>query len=436
MSELASEPNNTGRPRAAGPSLRGAVGGDNYDVVIVGGGLAGCTAAILLGRAGLDVALLEAHRHPSTYKRMCTTSIRSSALPTLRRLGVDTAIEKAGGVPAHDAFNTPYGWLHVPRMDDCPPHGYNIRRETLDPLMREAAAETAGVELVLGAKVRELTRDRQGRVDGVLAMVDGEARRFGARLVVGADGHSSKVAELAGLPGHRTDPKRFFLFAHYRGVEVPADRTLSIWLNMPDVVSVGAMDDGHVVLAAMLDKRRLPAARGDRESVLLDAYRNLPDGPDLSRAHRTSEVLSSRSYPSVTRWRITTPGVALVGDAAMVADPLEGSGCGWAVQGGEWLSDAVADAVRSGHPKRIDQAARRYERTHRFRLFPHQAQIIDLSTRLALSGVMKVVLSASVRDPKVAEQFTSVITRNRSMLKVLTPAFLARALYAAARPGA
>jgi 2-polyprenyl-6-methoxyphenol hydroxylase-like FAD-dependent oxidoreductase len=404
---------------------------DNYDVVIVGGGLAGCTAAILLGRSGLDVALLEAHRHPSTYKRMCTTSIRSSALPTLQRIGVDKAIEAAGGVRAYDAFNTPYGWLHVPESDDCPPHGYNIRRETLDPLMRKAAAEAAGVDLVMGAKVRELTRDRQGRVDGVVATVGGESRRLGARLVVGADGFSSKVAELAGLRGYKTDPKRFFLFAHYRNVDVPADRTLSIWLNMPDVLSLGAMDDGHVVLAAMLDKNRLPGEQADKESVLLDAYRNVPDGPDLSRAQRTSDVLSARSYPSVTRWRITAPGVALVGDAAMVADPLEGSGCGWAIQGGEWLSDAVADAVRAGHPNRIDQAARRYERTHRFRLLPHQAQIIDLSTRLALSGIMKVVLAASVRDPKVAAKFTAVITRNRSMLKLLNPAFIARALYSA-----
>lgn len=408
---------------------------DDYDVVIVGGGLAGCTAAILLGRSGLDVALLEAHRHLDTYKRMCTTSIRSSALPTLQRLGVDKAIADAGGVPAYDAFHTPYGWLHVPEMDDCPPHGVNVRRATLDPIMRKAAAEAAGVDLVLGAKVRELTRDRDGRTNGVVASVGGVDKKFGARLVVGADGYRSKVAELAGLPGHETHGERFFAFAHYRGVSVPNDRTLSIWLNMPDVLSLGAMDDGHVVLAAMLDKSRFPDDRAEAEAVLLDAYRGLPDGPDLSRAERASDVLSYRSYPSVTRWRITAPGLALVGDAAMVADPLEGSGCGWAIQGGEWLADAVASAVRSGHPKRIDRAARGYERTHRIRLFPHQAQIIDLSTRLRLSGLMKVVLSASVRDPKVARKFTAVITRNRSMLEVLSPGFMARALYAA-RPRA
>lgn len=401
---------------------------DNYDVVIVGAGLAGCAAAILLGRAGLNVALLEAHRSPDTYKRMCTSSIRSSALPTLRRLGLDKEIEAAGGVRAHDGFLTPYGWLHVPESAGCPPHGYNIRRETLDPIMRTAAADAPGVDLILGTKVRALTRDASGRVDGVVAGIGSAERTYSARLVIGADGYSSKVAELAKLPGHKTPSSRFSLFAHYRNVDVPPERTLSIWLAMPDVISVGAMDNGHVVLAAMLDKRKLPESQVDKEAALLGAYANLPDGPDLSRAERTSDVKGYLDYPSVTRWRITAPGVALVGDAALVADPLEGSGCGWAIQGAEWLGDAVAPALLGGDPKKIDAAARRYQWKHRYHLIPHQAQIIDLSKRSALSLLMRLVLSASVRDTRVAARFTSVITRNRSMLNALNPFFVARTL--------
>src|SRR5512135_3097572 len=62
---------------------------DAYDVVIVGAGLAGCTAAILFGRQGLRVAVVEAHRNAATFKRACTHYIQPSALPTLRRLGLD-----------------------------------------------------------------------------------------------------------------------------------------------------------------------------------------------------------------------------------------------------------------------------------------------------------------------------------------------------------
>ncbi|MGN2638102.1 NAD(P)/FAD-dependent oxidoreductase [Nocardia takedensis] len=403
---------------------------DDYDVVIVGAGLAGCTAAILLGRAGARVALLEAHRNPDTYKRLCTSSIRSSALPIMRRTGLDKLIEDAGGVPSHDGYLTPYGWLRTPRTNDRPPHGYNIRRETLDPLARAAAAEVPQVDLILGAKVRELSKDADGRVDGVEATVLGAQRSLRAKLVIGADGRHSKIADLAGLRGIRSRNCRACVFAYYRNVEVPADQTMRIWLTMPEIVSVGAMDDGQVVLAGLLDKPTYEAAE-DKEAALLAAYAGLSDGPDLSRAERVSDVIGYRDYPSITRPRITVPGLALVGDAAMSADPAEGAGLGWAMQTAEWLSDAVTPALLAGNATGIDAGARKYQRLHRFRLWPHQAQIVDLSLRPKLSIVMKVLLSAAVYDSWVGVRVTKAVTRNASMFTALNPVFLVRALYAA-----
>ena len=158
---------------------------DDFDVIVVGSGPAGCTAAIMLGRSGLRVGLLEAHRDVNHYKRLCTHSIRSSALPTIRRLGLDTTFDELGGVHQHEKAWTRFGWAHERVKEQ--EHGYNIRRVTLDPFMRATAAATPGVELMLGARVRELTRSG-GRINGVVADVEGTQRRIGATLVVGADG--------------------------------------------------------------------------------------------------------------------------------------------------------------------------------------------------------------------------------------------------------
>jgi flavin-dependent dehydrogenase len=128
---------------------------DDFDVVVVGSGPAGCTAAIMFGRYGLRVALLEAHRDANHYKRLCTHSIRSSALPTIRRLDLDSAFDELGAVRHYEKAWTRYGWIHEVKDTD---HGYNIRRVTLDPFLRATAAATPGVELMLGARVRELTR--------------------------------------------------------------------------------------------------------------------------------------------------------------------------------------------------------------------------------------------------------------------------------------
>jgi flavin-dependent dehydrogenase len=399
---------------------------DEYDVVIAGAGLAGCAAAMFLGRSGLRVALLEAHHDASTYKRLCTASMRSSVLPTLQRLGLDKAIEAAGGVPSHDAFITPYGWLY----DRGPGHGYNIRRQTLDPMVRAAAADTPGVDLVLGVKVRELTRDANGRVDGVVA--SGE-RRIGARLVVGADGRSSKIAELADLPGKESPNARAAYFAHFRNVGLPADRTFSAWFDFPNACLVGAFDGDQVVLAALIDQGALAEFSVDKQAGLLRVFGGLADGPDLSSAIRTSDIIGYRNYPNVTRWRVVRPGVALIGDAAMVADPLNGAGCGFAFQSAEWLCDAVSRALLSGGIRRFDAALRRYQRQHRIRLLPHQYVMTDLSKRRRLPAFAQMVMTAAPFDPWVADRFLAVAARSNSPFTIMTPQFLLRATLAALR---
>lgn len=70
-----------------------------YDVVIVGASIGGCTAAIHLGRAGLRVALLERHRSIETPKRLCGHFLLGGAKEPLRRLGIWEDLVALGGAP-------------------------------------------------------------------------------------------------------------------------------------------------------------------------------------------------------------------------------------------------------------------------------------------------------------------------------------------------
>jgi 2-polyprenyl-6-methoxyphenol hydroxylase-like FAD-dependent oxidoreductase len=404
---------------------------DGFDAVVVGSGPAGCTAAILLGRAGARIALLEAHRDSAHYKRLCTHSIRSSALPTIQRLGVEPALEELGAVRAHENSCTEFGWIRetgVPRRR--PDHGLNVRRQTLDPLMRATAAAVPGVRLMTGTRARGLTRDEAGRVNGVVAETGGQPCEIRARFVVGADGNSSKIAELAKLDGEATSNPRFGYFAGYRGVRTPPGVSHSQWFGEQDV-SYFFRNDGEVtILASFLDKARLSEFRDDREAALLGMFADLPDGPDLSTAERVTDVIGTTDYPFITRKRIVAPGVALVGDAAMVGDPLWGVGCGWAFQSAEWLSHAVAPVLTSGSSAEIDSAARRYQRKHRRQLRPHQRLCVDYSKNKDSSPLVDLIVGGAVRDAKVADRFLDVVTRNRSPLTLLSPLVLARSAFA------
>ena len=135
-----------------------------FDVIVVGASLAGCTAARLYALQGLRVALIEQQREPVAFKHLCTHFIQASATPTLKRLGLDRLIEEAGGLRNSVDIWTRYGWTgDVPPLDadGQPVYGYSIRRLRLDPILRELVALTPGVTLLAGCSVRGLIRDAE-----------------------------------------------------------------------------------------------------------------------------------------------------------------------------------------------------------------------------------------------------------------------------------
>jgi flavin-dependent dehydrogenase len=400
-----------------------------FDVAVVGGSIAGCTAARLYGLAGLRVALIERRPDPAAHKVICTHAILPSAVPTMERVGITSLIDARGAVRTHPAAWSPYGgWMRLPT--DVPA-GYGVTRETLDPLLRQLAAETPGVELITGSTVVGLPGS-DGRPAGVEVESRSRDRKtIHAKLVVGADGRGSTVARLARVPGRIRPHNRFFYFAYWRGL--PKTTIARLCFAEPNGIAYFPNEDGVTVIVAGMHKRHLPEFRADAEGAYRAAIRSVPDAPPLDDAERVSKLLGKLDVPNVMR-PAARPGVAFVGDAALATDPTMGVGCGWAFQTAEWLVDHTASALRDDAG--LDAALGRYRRAFSRRLGLHHWMIADLSTGRLLRANERIAFRAAARDEWVARQIEPVITRRVSPLRLLGPVVNARTLRAGLRAGA
>jgi flavin-dependent dehydrogenase/pimeloyl-ACP methyl ester carboxylesterase len=381
----------------------------DYDVVVVGASIAGCTVATLLGRAGTRVAVVEQRPDPAAYKTICTHFIQPSATPTIQRLGLAERIEAAGGVRNGVELWTRFGWVRPPLGEDFsyPRYGYDIRREKLDPTARELAAETPGVELLLGETVTALLGSN-GRPTGV-RVVDRERREraIPARVVVAADGRDSRIAALSGQKTRVMRHDRFGYFTYYRNLPLPTGDSMMLWLLDPDVAYAFPEDDGITLVGTFQTTDRESWFKRDLEANFEAYFRGLPNCPDLATGERISKILGKLEMPNTTR-RAGRPGLAFVGDAAMSADPVWGVGCGWAFQSGEWLADELAPAFDNGSSDAdLDAGIERYRKRHRRELLGHFLMTSDYSTGRRFNPIERMLFSAAARDGRVADGFAA-----------------------------
>jgi flavin-dependent dehydrogenase len=391
---------------------------EDYDVAIVGASLAGCTAAILLARSGARVALVEKSPDSQAFKRMCSHYIQSSAVATLERLGLLERMMQAGAVRSRVRLWTPWGWIEPPEKSVVP-SGINLRRERLDPLIRELAAETPGVELILGYTVQGLLREGD-RVCGIQARdTHRHTIELRTQLVVGADGRDSRVAKLAAVPTKIAPHGRFAYGGYYEGPPPAGAPSAALWLLDPDMAAAFPTDSGQTFYAAMPTNDRLPEFRSDPAAALEKFVAAIPDAPPIRASRLVGEMTGKIDMTNVIHTP-TTPGLALVGDAAGALDPLWGVGCGFALQSSEWLADSVAPALSGAES--LQQGLKRYRRRHARGLRGHTKTILDYATGRKINGGEKMLFSAATYDERTARVFQAFGSRNIAPMRMLASA--------------
>ena len=370
-----------------------------FDVIIVGASVAGSTAAIFYAEAGLQVALIERSRNIEAYKKVCTHYLQAQAYPIIKRLGLTEAIEAAGGVPNGGYAWTQYGWIG----DGVNPrhHGYNIRRELLDPMLRRKAAETPDVELMLGTSISEVLQEN-GRIVGIKTQThDRQEITLRANLVVGADGRYSATAKLANITTQQYDNNRFIYFTYYRNLPLTKDSS-QFWMLGDTVAYAMPNDNGLTMLAVMMPKQKLDTFKANLEENFEQFFVNLPNGIDPRHGERTEKILGMLDIPLVSR-QTAVPGLALLGDAALASDPVWGNGMSWAFQSADWLVRATRKSLQNKDIAELDNSLQKYAQKHQDRLGERFIRDVDFARNRSFNWLEKLFYAAAVREPKMAQ---------------------------------
>ena len=323
-----------------------------YDVVIMGGGPAGSTAATLLAEEGRSVLVVE-RRAAEDFK--VGESLMPATYDTFARLGVLDRLERSDFPRKYSVqFYTKNGKASAPFyfFDDTPDPSsttWQVLRSEFDQLLLERAAE-AGAEIQRRVRVRDVLFDDDRAVGARLQLSSGEMQNVSSRVVVDATGQRAFLARKLGIVEVDSNLKKASLYTHFEGafrdqgidegatliLHTSAAESWFWYIPMPnDRVSVGVVGDVESLVTL---RSGSPQEIFEEE---LDKCLEVKQRLTGAKQVRDMAVLRDFSYRAK---QISGPGWLLLGDAYSFIDPVYSSGLLLALKSGEMGADSILDA--------------------------------------------------------------------------------------------
>jgi len=406
------------------------------DVLIVGAGPGGCSAALSLAKHGVEALLVDKAVFPRD--KVCGDALSGKVMRVLDRLAPDVGEQLRADprqLPSWGVtFTAPSGRsLRVPfsrntGLGAAP--GSIMPRLDFDALLLEKARKATGVEFLQGTTLNSFDRT----ASGWLVRDAAKSLAIEARLVIAADGANSHFARhVAGIelePRHHCAGVR----AYYRGVTGmdPQGFIELIFLKelLPGYLWIFPLPGGRANVGLGLRSDVVRKRKTDLKALLRSLVAEHPDLKNRFANATLEDGVRGLGLPLASKRRkLSDDGYLLVGDAGHLIDPFTGEGISHAMISGMHAGDVAAEALlrTAGSPTASSLA------DHDMRVWRRLGKELTISTRLQhLAGMpwlFNLVVGRAVKNPVLADTISSMFNDLDMRARLRQPSFYLKLLF-------
>ena len=394
---------------------------EEYDVIIVGAGPAGCSAAICLVRQGREVLLIDKANFPRD--KVCGDGIGPLALEVLDRLGAlqQMTARNPWKIEGIDFFSPAGQMVRAPfsHLEGGYKHGWVFPRKEFDFLLLQHARCFSNVHVLEGCEAVDLIH-ATGKIIGIRTQHGGCLKDFAGKVIIGADGAYSRVAKGIFSPGRGFRNYAFAArgyFCQVEGltnqIEIHCEKSLLpgygwIFPTGRDSANVGVGIDSRFLKKKDMKK-------------LFHVF--IRENPTLRERFRKARLMenSFKGFPiplGTFSPRRSHKNVLLLGDAGRFADVLSGEGIYYALRGGECAAEAIHEGLNmQGGSERIGGF---YEKLWRRAFSPKEYLIGNLLQKLVIGEFfLNLNIRRACKNPVMARNLASILCHQKTKMRLL-----------------